>query len=99
MRNYIEWEKKTHFIFPIDGDVLNRYDGEVRDGKLYVKARVESDSPVRINGVLAEKCDDYYVAEVCIGEGKTVLVQKSAAGTERCRTAFRLTPNGTLEVI
>ena len=33
------------------------------------------------------------------GEGKTVLVQKSAAGTERCRTALRLTPNGTLEVI
>ena len=32
-------------------------------------------------------------------EGKTVLVQKSAAGAERCRTAVKLTCGGALEVI
>lgn len=82
MRKYIDWEKKTHFIFPIDGDVLNRYDGEVRNGKLYIKAKVESDSPVKINGVQAEKCDDYYAAEVCIEEGKTTLVAEGQNATD-----------------
>ena len=51
MRKYIDWEKKTHFVFPIDGDVVNEFDGEMRDGKLYINAVVESDSPVKINGV------------------------------------------------
>ena len=32
-------------------------------------------------------------------EGKTVLVQKSDAGAERCRTALKLSANGALEVI
>ena len=32
-------------------------------------------------------------------DGKTVLVQKSDAGSERCRTALKLSANGTLEVI
>ena len=32
-------------------------------------------------------------------EGKTVLVQKSDAGAERCRTAFKLSESGALEVI
>lgn len=84
MRKYIDWDKKTHFVFPIDGDVLNKYDGEIRDGKLYVKAKVESDTPVKINGVAAEKCDDFYTAEVCInldGE-KTVLTAEGQNATD-----------------
>ena len=89
MRKYIDFDKKTHFIFPIDGDVLNRYDGEMRDGKLYIKARVESDSPVKINGVLAEKCDDYYTAEVCINDGKTTLTAEGENATDTI-TVFTL---------
>lgn len=74
MRKYIDWEKKTHFVFPIDGDVLNKYDGEERNGKLYIKVKVDSDSPVKVNGKEAVKCGDFYTAEVCINEGKTTLV-------------------------
>ncbi|MBE6718360.1 MAG: hypothetical protein E7574_03790 [Ruminococcaceae bacterium] len=74
MRKYIDWEKSTHFVFPIDGDVLNEFDGEVRDGKLYVNVKVESDSPVKVNGQKAVKCGDYYTSEVCINDGKTVIV-------------------------
>lgn len=32
-------------------------------------------------------------------EGKTVLVQKNRVGTERCQSALKLMPNGSLEVI
>ena len=78
MRTYIDFDKKTHFIFPIDGDVLNEYDGEVRDGKLYVKVKVESDSDVTVNGVKAEKCEGYYTAEVCIDGEKTVIKAEGA---------------------
>ena len=28
-----------HFIFPVDGDMLNKYDGEERDGKLFIKVK------------------------------------------------------------
>lgn len=82
MRKYIDWDKKTHFIFPIDGDVMNRYDGEVRNGKLYINVRVESDSPVKVNGIIAKKCDDYYSCEVCIDDGKTVLVAEGENETD-----------------
>ena len=82
MRKYIDWEKSTHFVYPIDGDVLNEYDGEVRGGKLYIKAKVESDSPVKINGVDAEKCGDFYTAEVCINDGKTSLVAEGENVTD-----------------
>lgn len=78
MRKYIDWDKKTHFVFPIDGDVLNEYDGTVRDGKLYIEAKVESDSPVKINGVDAVLKDGFYTAEVCIEGEKTVLVAEGS---------------------
>jgi flavodoxin len=68
MRRYIDWEKKTHFVFPIDGDVLNEYDGEIRDGKLYVEAKVDSDTPVKINGVEAVKKNGFIYVSFKYGE-------------------------------
>ncbi len=89
MRDYIEWKKKTHFVFPIDGDCVNMYDGEIRDNKLYIKAVVASDSDVKINGVDAEKCGDRYMAEVCIQNGKNTLVAESKSGRQEI-TVFNL---------
>ena len=45
--------------------------------------------------------DLYALADeaITIEAGKTVLVQKSDAGAERCRTAFKLSESGALEVI
>jgi len=92
MREYIRLSKNTHFVFPVDGDVLNKYDGEVRDGKLFVKVKVESDSDVKINGVAAEKADGYYIAEVCINEGKTVIIAEGENDTDEI-SVFTLTNN------
>ena len=33
--------KKVKFLFPIDGDVLTPYDGEIKDGKLNIRAKIE----------------------------------------------------------
>ena len=94
MRNYIGWDKKTHFVFPIEGDVLNNYDGEVRDGKLYIKAMVESDSEVTVNGVKAEKIDGLYVATVCINDGETRLTAKSCDNTDEITVFTVKKPTG-----
>ena len=35
MRDYIEKEQSLRFVFPIDGDLLNEFDGEEHSGSLF----------------------------------------------------------------
>jgi len=106
MKSYFEWQKKTHFVFPIDGDCVNQYDGEIRGGKLYIKAVVVSDCDVKINGIDAVKCADqnHYTAEICVEEGKNVLVAESASDThtievyrlKNCTGLYRLSSDDNI---
>lgn len=68
---------QLRFIFPIDGDCLNAFDGAIREGGLYTEVVVASDSPVDINGQPATEKGGRYVAEVCLLPGKNRLTAKN----------------------
>lgn len=95
---------ELHFVFPIDGDCLNEYDGEMRDGKLYVKVQVSSDSPVRINGQMAKPLGAYYEAEVCLESKKNRIQAINAQETkeicvyqlQNCTGKYRLSSDDNI---
>ena len=77
------------FIFPIDGDVLNRSEGRTEGEGLYitVKLAAPAEAEISVNGVCCEYGDGIYFAEVPIKE-KTVLEARCGGETERI-TVYR----------
>ncbi len=71
------------FIFPIDGDVLNRSEGRLEGEKLFVKVRLGAPAgmSVSVNGVPCREEGGEYCAEVPIKE-KTVLEARCGGETE-----------------
>ena len=60
MRDYFQKENPIRFRFPIDGDCLNRNDGEEIGDQLKIPATVEAPEghDVEICGTKAEVCGD-----------------------------------------
>jgi len=85
MRDYLNTNAPTHFLFPIDGDHLNERDGNVKGDTLYFTATVRSapNCKVTVNGVPATEENGLYCATVCVKEGKNTLsVKNKTDGTE-----------------
>ena len=71
MKDYIEQGQKLRFVFPIDGDVLNEFDGEEHSGRLFINVKVFStDDSVRINGLVAKKRGDFFTREIALDFGQ-----------------------------
>ena len=71
MEEYIRYGKKVAFVKPIDGDVLNRYDGSKVGEKLIVDffVKAEKGKEVFVNGKKAEYSDGLYVVSLPVLEG------------------------------
>jgi hypothetical protein len=56
------------FISPIDGDMLNEYDGTVSDGKLIIKLKIAapSGSSIRVNGLRAKYVNEIFEADISL---------------------------------
>ena len=54
------------FIFPIDGDMLNEYDGIISDGDLVTKVKIAAPpgSKIKVNGLKTRYIDGVYHADV-----------------------------------
>lgn len=81
------------FIFPIDGDVVNANDGEVRDGKLYVKARLLStDGTPKVNGVEAvfDQASYEYTVELALDGWRNTFVAETENGAAEKIVVIRL---------
>ena len=76
MHQYIELNEKTRFVFPIDGDCLNEFDGEKKDGKIFVEVKLQSDKDLEINGIKAGKKGGYLTAKIGLSEGKNTIIAK-----------------------
>ena len=72
MTDYIRFHQKVAFVKPIDGDILNRYDGKEKNGELtvcfFVKA--EPGKTVLVNGNRAEYSNGFYQVMLPIREGE-----------------------------
>jgi len=93
MRDYFERGSNLHFVFPIDGDCLNEYDGEVEDGTLIIEFKLASDCPVTINGVEAELKGKYYTAEIGLEPGKNLITADNGRQKKQI-SVFRLKSAG-----
>ncbi len=79
MRDYLGKNKTLRFLFPIDGDCLNRYDGvEKEDGCLWITVRVLADKNrnLAINEQPMHFQGEYYETKVPICGYRTNLVVK-----------------------
>ena len=70
MTDYIN--RKVAFIKPINGDVLNRYDGNVENGVLFIRffVKAEKGKTVFVNGSKAEYSEGFYQVTLPVKEGK-----------------------------
>ncbi|MBQ9543556.1 MAG: hypothetical protein IJV00_00350 [Clostridia bacterium] len=77
------------FVFPIDGDVLNRSEGRTEGALLCIKVKIEAPegSSPTVNGVPCRFEDGFFTAEVPI-EKKTALEARCGGETERI-TVYR----------
>lgn len=85
--------KKTVFLSPIDGDMLNSYDGVISNGSLHVKVKVMSESGkiLRINGIEAGYKDGIYTADVPLKDYRnTIVVKDIGSGDEQSILVFWL---------
>ena len=87
MRDFFHVSDPVHFVFPIDGDCLNCYDGCERDGALLVPVTVWApyNAQVTVNGIPAhyDKEKKLYCAEVPIRTWRTTLAAVDHAGGYR----------------
>jgi hypothetical protein len=68
-------ENKVKFLSPVDGDMLNDYDGKISDGSLISEVKVAAPSGIKlkINGITANYADGKFTAAVPLKDYKNVL--------------------------
>lgn len=68
-------ENKIKFLNPIDGDMLNEYDGKISGGSLNTVVKVSGTPGIKlkINGIPAEYSDGVYTASVRLNSYKNVI--------------------------
>lgn len=89
MRDYFKNGEGINFIFPIDGDCVNEYDGFVKDGVLYVNARIDApeNEEIYINGEKAEYKNGAFEAAVAVKGYRNTLVAENKDKTKSARVA------------
>ncbi|MDF2713379.1 MAG: hypothetical protein K0R28_304 [Paenibacillus sp.] len=72
-------------IFPLDGDMLNEYDGEIRDGRLHITVEIAGPAgrSVTVNGVVAMPRDGAYYAQVALDKySNTIAIADKDTGSD-----------------
>lgn len=77
MKDYLHNSLPVHFVFPIDGDCLNKYDGEEKNNTLWINVRISAPEGMQLilnDTYKAEFKDGEYIAQVPIYSYRTNLV-------------------------
>ena len=86
-------ENEIRFISPLDGDMLNKYDGKVENGwlKTSVKIQASPGSKIKINNIDAKYTDNMYVAEVLLKDYSNIIeVSDGNTGKKQSITIYWL---------
>ena len=73
MQDYLHEKETIRFVFPIDGDCVGEGDGFLRDGQLYIYAKVFAPylgADIYINALPTRFDGKYYVAKVPVPNGE-----------------------------
>jgi hypothetical protein len=81
----VPMENKIKFLSPIDGDMLNEYDGKLSEGNLLTEVKVGAPSgmKLKINGITANYADGKYAAAVPLKEYKNVIEAVDSVSGEK----------------
>ncbi|MEF3306967.1 hypothetical protein [Paenibacillus sp. GYB003] len=93
MAQQADSNERWELLFPIDGDMLHDRDGDVRDGRLYIRVLVAAPdgSRPRVNGVAAERRGETYAAEIALDAGRNAIeIADAASGRRESRTVYWL---------
>src|ERR1035437_3717916 len=73
------------FLSPIDGDMLNEYDGKIAEGTLVTKVKIAAspDRNIRINGVVAKVKDGICQADIALNNYKNEIEAVDSASGEK----------------
>ena len=71
MRDYFHEALPTRFLFPIDGDCIDRNDGT--DGTVRASVQAAPGSCILVNGVPATEQNGVFTADVALQPGKNLL--------------------------
>ena len=106
MEDYIRYANKVAFLKPIDGDILNKFDGVVRNGKFFVDFFIKADKKekVFINGEKAEFTDGLFKATLPVIDGENVFKAEADGDidevhvykTERTISKYRLSSDDNI---
>ncbi|WP_202865993.1 hypothetical protein [Paenibacillus contaminans] len=80
-------------LFPLDGDMLNEYDGIVREERLYIQVRLAgaAESKFTVNGAAAERSGDGFAAEIGLdGYRNTIAIAEEGTGNTEEVTVYWL---------
>jgi hypothetical protein len=74
--------KEIRFISPIDGDMLNEYDGELSDGSLIARVLIAapSGSRIKVNGLKTRYINGIFQAEVQLKNYENIIEMKDEKG-------------------
>jgi hypothetical protein len=81
------------FLSPIDGDMLNEYDGTVSDGNLIINVKIAapSGSRIKVNGVKAKYIDGIFQADAILKNYENVIgIAEGKKGYKESIKVFRL---------
>ena len=95
MRDYFRKNDPIRFVFPIDGDCVNRRDGISESGAVQIIAKVCAPEGhfVTIGGEKAEWNDGYYTAPVEIVGYRSVITAKDETTGDECHVAVYFLQN------
>ena len=76
------------FLFPLDGDCINKNDGILTDGGILIEARVSApaEAEIFIGGERAKFSDGVWSAKVLVSDYKTILAAEDASNGGRKRS-------------
>lgn len=93
LNSFISAGKSIKFLSPIDGDMLNEYDGKVENGwlKTTVKIQAALGSLIRINNIDAKFTNNMFVADILLKDYKNIIeVTEGNTGKKESITVFWL---------
>ena len=93
LKSFNLFENGIKLLSPVDGDMLNEFDGKAENGSLItpVKVQAPSGTKIRINGIDAKYADNMFIAYVPLKDYKNILeVNDVTTGSRQSITVFWL---------
>ena len=93
MRDYFHEALPTRFLFPIDGDCIDRNDGT--DGTVRASVQAAPGSCILVNGVPVTEQNGVFTADVALKPGKNLLTASNTADGSEDRITVFVFPNAS----